>query len=77
VSVEEIGSAIRSPKLFQFYVHKDRGLTHHMVDRCKAAGGQPGVKRALGNLSAEIERDLKLMGARSLAGLSRENLRFR
>jgi L-lactate dehydrogenase (cytochrome) len=38
VSVEEIGAAIRSPKLFQLYVHKDRGLTHHMVDRCRAAG---------------------------------------
>ena len=42
-----------------------------------AAGGQPGVERALGNLRAEIERAMKLMGCRSLADLSRENLRFR
>jgi L-lactate dehydrogenase (cytochrome) len=42
-----------------------------------AAGGQIGVERALGNLRAECERDLKLMGCRSVDQLSRENLRFR
>ena len=42
-----------------------------------AAAGQPGVEKALGNMRSEIERDMKLMGCRSLAELSRENLRFR
>jgi L-lactate dehydrogenase (cytochrome) len=42
-----------------------------------AAAGQPGVERALGNLRAEIERDMKLMGCRSVDQLSRDNLRFR
>ena len=42
-----------------------------------AAGGQAGVERALGNLRAEIERDMKLMGRRSVDQLSRANLRFR
>src|SRR3984893_5957183 len=42
-----------------------------------AAAGQAGVERALGNLRSEIERDMKLMGCRSLGDLSRENLRFR
>jgi L-lactate dehydrogenase (cytochrome) len=42
-----------------------------------AAGGQAGVERALGNLRAEIERDMKLMGCRSIDQLSRDNLRFR
>ncbi len=37
VSVEEIGSTIRTPKLFQLYFHKDRGLTHNMIERCIAA----------------------------------------
>lgn len=37
VSIEEIGAAITTPKLFQLYVHKDRGLTNHMIDRCKEA----------------------------------------
>jgi L-lactate dehydrogenase (cytochrome) len=36
-SVEEIGAGINAPKLFQLYVHKDRGLTNEMIDRCKAA----------------------------------------
>lgn len=38
VSVEEIGKTITTPKLFQLYVHKDRGLTYSMIDRCKSAG---------------------------------------
>jgi L-lactate dehydrogenase (cytochrome) len=42
-----------------------------------AAAGQAGVERALGNLRGEIERDMKLMGCRSIKELSRENLRFR
>jgi L-lactate dehydrogenase (cytochrome) len=42
-----------------------------------AAAGQPGVERAIGKLRAEIERGMKLMGARSLADLGRDNLRWR
>lgn len=42
-----------------------------------AAAGQAGVERALGNLRTEIERDMKLMGARSVADLGRGNLRWR
>jgi L-lactate dehydrogenase (cytochrome) len=42
-----------------------------------AGAGQAGVERALSILKAEIERDMKLMGAKSLADLSRANLRFR
>ncbi len=38
VSIEEIGATVRSPKLFQLYVHKDKGLTRGMIDRCKEAG---------------------------------------
>ena len=42
-----------------------------------AAAGQAGVEKTLANLRAEIERDMKLMGCRSLAQLNRDNLRFR
>lgn len=42
-----------------------------------AAAGHAGVERALGNLRAEIERDMKLMGITRLDRLGRENLRFR
>lgn len=37
VSIEEIGKTIASPKLFQLYVHKDKGLNTSMIERCKAA----------------------------------------
>jgi L-lactate dehydrogenase (cytochrome) len=37
VSIEDIGRTISSPKLFQLYFHKDRGLTYNMIDRCKAS----------------------------------------
>ena len=36
VSIEEIGK-IETPKLFQLYVHKDKGLNRSMIERCKAA----------------------------------------
>ncbi len=42
-----------------------------------AAAGQAGVDRALGNLRSEIERDMKLMGAKTIADLTRDNLRWR
>lgn len=42
-----------------------------------AAAGQPGVERALGNLRAEIERGMKLMGVRRISELNRGMLRFR
>lgn len=42
-----------------------------------AAAGQPGVERALMLMRTEIERDMRLMGARSVADLSPDNLRFR
>jgi len=42
-----------------------------------AAAGQPGVERALGLMRDEIERDMRLMGVRSVSELSRGNLRFR
>jgi L-lactate dehydrogenase (cytochrome) len=42
-----------------------------------AAAGQAGVERALSLMKAELERDMKLMGCRSTAELSRANLRCR
>ena len=42
-----------------------------------AGAGQLGVERALGNLRNEIERDLKLMGCRSIADLNRSHLKGR
>ena len=41
------------------------------------AAGQRGVERALEKIHVEIERDMKLMGIKNLAELSRKNLRWR
>jgi L-lactate dehydrogenase (cytochrome) len=38
VSIEEIAALVSTPKLFQLYVHKDKGLNAAMIARCKAAG---------------------------------------
>ena len=42
-----------------------------------AAAGQAGVEQALGQMQAEIERGMKLMGCSAIDQLARENLRFR
>ena len=42
-----------------------------------AAAGQPGVEKALGNLKAEIQRDMKLLGVTSISQIDRSMLRFR
>ncbi|MBY0512280.1 MAG: alpha-hydroxy-acid oxidizing protein, partial [Rhodospirillaceae bacterium] len=37
-SLEDVAKAAAGPKMFQIYIHKDRGLTADFVRRCKAAG---------------------------------------
>jgi len=37
-SIEDIGKLTKGPKLFQIYIHKDRGLTDNLIERCKQAG---------------------------------------
>ena len=37
-SIEEIGNFTGSPKLFQLYIHKDKGLTDNLIERCERAG---------------------------------------
>jgi len=37
VSIEEIGAMGDNPKMFQLYVHKDKGLNKSMIERCQAA----------------------------------------
>ncbi|MEP0390831.1 MAG: alpha-hydroxy acid oxidase [Erythrobacter sp.] len=36
-SIEEIATLTSGPKMFQLYVHKDKGLNAHMIERCRAA----------------------------------------
>ena len=42
-----------------------------------AAAGEAGVERAMSLLQEEIERNMKLMGCKSVRDLSRHNLKFR
>lgn len=37
VSLQEIGKTISTPKMFQFYCHKDKGLNDAMIEMCKEA----------------------------------------
>ena len=37
VSLDEIGNLTKGPKLFQLYIHKDRGLTDNLIERCEHA----------------------------------------
>jgi L-lactate dehydrogenase (cytochrome) len=59
VSIEEIGKTITTPKLFQLYFHKDRGLTHSMIDRCKAAKFNAIALTVDSITGGNRERDLK------------------
>ena len=34
VSIEEIANSISSPKMFQLYIHKDKGLNDSMIEKC-------------------------------------------
>ena len=34
-SIEEISNLVKTPKLFQLYVHKDKGLNKALIERCK------------------------------------------
>lgn len=36
-SIEDV-AAVAGPKMFQLYIHRDRGLTRELIARCKAAG---------------------------------------
>ena len=57
VSIEEIGSTISTPKIFQLYVHKDKQLTRSLVDRAKDAGFEALVLTVDTIVGGNRERD--------------------
>lgn len=59
VSIEEIGSSIKTPKMFQLYFHKDRGLTESMISRCRAANFDVLTLTVDTVTGGNRERDLK------------------
>jgi L-lactate dehydrogenase (cytochrome) len=59
VSIEEIGATVKTPKLFQLYVHKDQELNFSMIDRCKEAGFDALVLTVDTIVGGKRERDLR------------------
>lgn len=59
VSVEEIGALISTPKVFQFYFHKDRALNDALLERAKAANFQVLALTVDSITGGNRERDLR------------------
>ena len=59
VSVEEIAAAVSTPKLFQFYVHRDPGLNRALLDRAKEAGFDAVAVTVDTAAGGNRERDLR------------------
>ncbi|MCA8888720.1 MAG: alpha-hydroxy-acid oxidizing protein, partial [Parvularculaceae bacterium] len=58
-SLEDVASAIATPKMFQIYILKDRGLTLEFVERCKAAKYQALCLTVDMAMAGNRERDLR------------------
>jgi L-lactate dehydrogenase (cytochrome) len=59
VSIEEIGNLTSGPKLFQLYIHKDRGLTDNLIERCERANFDAMCLTVDTVVAGNRERDLK------------------
>src|SRR6516165_3532033 len=59
VSVEELRKAHPTPKVYQFYFHKDRGLNQAMLQRAKAAGVNIMMLTVDSITGGNRERDLR------------------
>ena len=57
-SIEDVGAAIATPKMFQFYYHKDKGLNSSMIERCKEADFDALVLTVDTIVGGNRERDL-------------------
>lgn len=58
-SLEAIAETIATPKMFQIYILKDRGLTLEFVERCKAAGYEALCLTVDMAMAGNRERDLR------------------
>jgi len=58
-SIEEISSLVSTPKLFQLYVHKDKGLNKVLIDRCKSSNFETMAVTVDTAVGGNRERDLK------------------
>jgi L-lactate dehydrogenase (cytochrome) len=59
VSLEELRKAHKTPQVYQFYFHKDRGLNHAMMQRAKEAGIDAMMLTVDSITGGNRERDLR------------------
>ncbi len=57
-SIEEISKLVSTPKLFQLYVHKDKGLNKDLIDRCKNSNFETMAVTVDTAVGGNRERDL-------------------
>ena len=57
-SIEEIANLISTPKLFQLYVHNDKGLNKELVERCKDSNFEAMAVTVDTIVGGNRERDL-------------------
>tara|TARA_Y100000590_G_C15705327_1_gene1008358 strand:+ start:63 stop:1217 length:1155 start_codon:yes stop_codon:yes gene_type:complete len=57
-SIEEISELVSTPKLFQLYVHKDKGLNKDLIDRCKDSNFEAMAVTVDTAVGGNRERDL-------------------
>ncbi len=57
-SIEEISNLVSSPKLFQLYVHKDKGLNNALIERCKESNFEAMAVTVDTAVGGNRERDL-------------------
>ena len=57
-SIEEISNLVSTPKLFQLYVHKDKGLNNALIERCKASNFEAMAVTVDTAVGGNRERDL-------------------
>ncbi len=59
VSLEDISRQVKTPQVYQFYFHKDRGLNSAMMQRAKASGIQVMMLTVDSITGGNRERDLR------------------
>jgi len=59
VSLEEVAKQVKTPQVYQFYFHKDRGLNKVMMERAKEAGVQVMMLTVDSITGGNRERDLR------------------
>ncbi len=57
-SIEEISELVSTPKLFQLYVHKDKGLNKDLIERCKKSNFEAMCVTVDTAVGGNRERDL-------------------